>query len=345
MSDKIKNLLFVCCVIFVFGWVLYLFKSFWTTIAIGFLLAISTSSVHKKILSVIHKNFISALVTTLILCFIFLIPLVYAITQIVIYASNINPGDITGYFNGIKNMDIKLPQQLEFIKPKIDDIIAGIDINAIVKYIFGLVSKFGKSSVNFFIDMFLIVIFYFFSNLYGTKISIMLEKEFSQVNKQIKYIFVEVANTMSVVFYSTISNAILQGILFGIIASIFKYDGLLLGIIFAFSSLIPGIGGALIYIPLSAYTYLNGNPIDAVVILLYSVIVISTIADTFIKPLIIKFINSKLITSPANISELLIFFAMIAGLSTFGFWGVILGPAILTLFVAMLKSFKSFNSL
>ncbi|HEG8164641.1 TPA: AI-2E family transporter, partial [Campylobacter coli] len=70
---------------------------------------------------------------------------------------------------------------------------------------------------------------------------------------------------------------------------------------------------------------------------IYSVVVISFIADTLVKPLIIKWINEKLVKTPAKINELLIFLAMIAGISTFGFWGIILGPAILTFFISTIR--------
>ena len=64
---------------------------------------------------------------------------------------------------------------------------------------------------------------------------------------------------------------------------------------------------------------------------------ISTLADNFIKPLIIKFINQKLVKTKAKMNELVLFFAGVAGLSSFGFWGVILGPAIVTLTTATLR--------
>ena len=113
-----------------------------------------------------------------------------------------------------------------------------------------------------------------------------------------------------------------------------------MGILYAFASLVPIVGGALIFVPISIYELANGNTLNAIIIFLYSIIMIATIADNFIKPLIIRFINSKLVSSPANINELLIFFAMLAGLSTFGFWGIILGPAIVTLFIASLNSYR-----
>lgn len=73
--------------------------------------------------------------------------------------------------------------------------------------------------------------------------------------------------------------------------------------------------------PVSLYEFASNNLNSALVIFIYSIIVISFIADTLIKPLIIKWINKKLVKTPTKINELLIFLAMIAGISTFGFWG------------------------
>jgi len=152
-------------------------------------------------------------------------------------------------------------------------------------------------------------------------------------------LFGEVANVMSVLFYSILITAIFEGALFAIIGMTFGYNGLLLGILYGFASLIPVIGGALMWIPICVYELARGNVLEAIIIASYSIIVISIIADTFIKPLIIKYINTFSKT-PTKISELLIFFAIIAGLSTFGFWGMILGPAITALFISILKLYE-----
>jgi predicted PurR-regulated permease PerM len=144
---------------------------------------------------------------------------------------------------------------------------------------------------------------------------------------------------MSVLFYSILVTAIFEGALFAIIGMVFGYDGLLLGILYGFASLIPVIGGALMWVPICAYELARGNVLEAIIIASYSIIVISIIADTFIKPMIIKYIN-KLAKVPTNINELVIFFAIIAGLSTFGFWGMILGPAITALFISILKLYE-----
>ena len=41
-----------------------------------------------------------------------------------------------------------------------------------------------------------------------------------------------------------------------------------------------------------------------------------------------------------GINELLVFFSILAGLTAFGFWGMVLGPAITAFFMALLKLYE-----
>jgi predicted PurR-regulated permease PerM len=152
----------------------------------------------------------------------------------------------------------------------------------------------------------------------------------------------ELSSVMGVVFYSIIANAMLQGILFGLAISYIGYNGILFGVMYGFASLVPIIGGAVMWLPFMLFEFSLGNESNGIFIALYSVGVISIVADTFIKPLIIKEINKRLLKEDdARVDELVIFFAIIAGLATFGFWGMILGPAITALFLTLLKLFEA----
>lgn len=84
------------------------------------------------------------------------------------------------------------------------------------------------------------------------------------------------------------------------------------------------------------------EPSNAIFIAVYSIIVISIIADTFIKPLIISYINKKIVKTPTKINSLIIFFAIVAGLGTFGFWGMIIGPAMVSLFVSTMQLLRKY---
>lgn len=332
-----NRIFFGLFLLFVLSWVIFLFKSFLLTIIIGVLMAVSTANISAKISSFVKNGLATSILSTLLISILFFAPFIYAFIALAKHAANFDTGMISNTINFIKNYDFNLPSSIAFLEPKIKTLISEIDINSLVKQILGFLTTFGKSSAKFVVDMGLIVVFYFFANLYGNELVQYLKNAVPMKASETEFILSEVANTMSVVFYSTIFNTILQGFLFSLVMMYFGYDGLLFGIVFALSSLIPAVGGALIYVPVSLYELSNGNPSGAIFIFLYSVIVISTIADNIIKPLAINIINKKLLKSQAKINEILIFFSMIAGISTFGFWGLILGPAIITLFLATIK--------
>lgn len=335
---KTSRIFLITIIVFMMIWVGYLFMPFWLPISIGVLISMSTAGLHAKILKKCRNHkFAAAFITTFILCVLFFVPFIYAIIAIAKNAMQLDMHYFNQIFDYVKNFDFSLPSPLKDFEPKIKEFIAGLNFAGITKQVVAYLSTIGKSSANFIMDMGLIIVFYFFANFYASDFSKFIKKVAPISKDELDYILNEATNTMSVVFYSTIFNAVLQGFLFSIIAKIYGFDAILFGILFAFASLIPVIGGALIFVPLGLYELASGDIKAAIVIALYTIIVISTIADSFIKPLMIGFINSKLVNNPANISEMLIFFAMIAGMATFGFWGMILGPAILTLFVSVLN--------
>ena len=55
---------------------------------------------------------------------------------------------------------------------------------------------------------------------------------------------------------------------------------------------------------------------------------------------VLKYINQKIVKTPTALNEILIFFSIIAGLSSFGFWGMIIGPATVTFFISIIQLLK-----
>lgn len=317
-----------------------LFKPFLLDIAIASLLAIATTPLHVKIQSVVKKPMLASFVTTLLLCILFFAPIVYAISVFATKAFLQAPDYVQNTINFFSTYELNLPDSLQFLEPKLKEILQSVDIKNITSKFITNIAAFGKMGAGFFTNMVLIIIFFFFANTYGKDIVSYIKNVLPMQSEDIQMIFNEMGNVMSVVFYSILLTAIFEGALFAIVGVFFGYDGLLLGILYGFASLIPIVGGALMWIPISAYEFSNGNTMVALSIAIYSVVVISIIADTFIKPMIIKYINNKILDVPTKINELLIFFAILAGLSTFGFWGMILGPAITTFFLSILKIYK-----
>ncbi|MBZ8004445.1 AI-2E family transporter [Campylobacter canadensis] len=334
MNSKYFVIVLICAVFFS---LIYLFKPFLLVIAIAILMSVATANIHNAIYLKIKRKYFTPFIMTGLILMLFFAPLVYAGFS---FANELKQLDINTLQAGlmkIKNMEFNLPNNLSFIEPKIKEFLNEIDINHLGKDVLNYASNFTKSGAKFIIDLILITIFYFFANYYGLELLNYFRSLMPIQKDEVENVLKEVSNVMSVVFYSVIFNAVFQGILFGCFVSFYNYDGLLMGILYAISSLIPIIGGALLWLLVSLLEYSQGNTTNAIVIALYTIIIISGIADTLIKPFIIKWINEKFLKTSVKINELLIFFAMIAGISTFGFWGVILGPAILALFLSVVK--------
>lgn len=335
---KNGKIFLICFILVVLCLLLYLFKGFLLAIIIASLMAVATSNLNAKFLKLTQgRKFLTSILTTSCVVVLFFTPFVYAMIELARALKDFDINLISQTLNYIKNYQFSLPESLSFLEPKIKEFLASIDLNSISKESLSYASSFTKSGAKFLVDMVLICVFYFFANLYGTELVIYIKSVIPIDKKELDDVLSEVSNVMAVVLYSMVIIAIFQGALFSIITMIFGYDGILMGVIFAVSSLIPAIGGALVYVPVSFYEFATQGFSSALWIFAYSFFVISFVADTLIKPLIIKWINEKLVKTPTKINELLIFLAMVAGISSFGFWGIILGPAILTFFISTIR--------
>ncbi len=336
-----NNRIFII-VIFVVAlyWMLKLYHPYLLDITIASLLAIAMYNINVFFSRFTKKAVFQATLTTLVLCILFIAPIAYTIVYVAKLPSTLDTNMFDTFITFIKSLQYKIPESLDFLQPYVINFLQDINITTITNKIFSYAATIGKLGMSFFIDAGLIIIFFFFALLYGKLISEYIKSVLPMHHNEIEVLFGEVANVMGVVFYSLILNAMLQGILFGVMITFFGYDGLLFGILFGIASLVPIFGGTLVWIPLAVLEYSHGNTSSAVIIGLYSIIVISITADTLIKPSMIKWINEKLVRVPTKVNELLIFFAMIAGLTSFGFWGMILGPVITTFFISILKIYR-----
>ncbi len=320
--------------------VVYLYKPFLLTIIIAILLSIATYSATKKLIELTKSKIVGSLISTFLMSILFFMPIIYSVNTLLQYANHFDAGYIEKISTYLTNLHYKLPDTLSYFQSYFDNFISKINVENISSFILPYATQFGKMSAGFLKDMFLIVIFFFFINLYAEELVRYFKTVLPMQKDEVDEIFTQITDVMNVVFYSILTTAILEGFLFGIIGKVYGYNGLLLGILYGFSSLIPVVGGAIMWLPISLYELALGHTKEALFFAAYSVIVISIIADTFIKPMIIKYINEKFFNTNAGINELLVFLSILAGLSTFGFWGMVLGPAITTLFISILSVYK-----
>ena len=323
-------------------WMYLLYAPFLLAMTIAALLAISTSSIQNLFLKYLKNRFYASMASAFLLAVLFFVPLGYFLMTLSVELNNLDPQILVNIKQYILAKVENPPDYLAFAKPYILENIEKLDIASFSESALSYTGTVGAFSVGFLKNSFLIIVFYFFVLYNGDHIFTFLRRVVQMSVEESSILIKELSSVMGVVFYSIIANAMLQGILFGVAISYIGYNGILFGVMYGFASLVPIIGGAVMWLPFMLFEFSLGNESNGIFIALYSVGVISIVADTFIKPLIIKEINKRLLKEDdARVDELVIFFAIIAGLATFGFWGMILGPAITALFLTLLKLFEA----
>lgn len=133
-------------------------------------------------------------------------------------------------------------------------------------------------------------------------------------------------------FGGTIAVAVLQGAVATIGYAIAGVDGLVFfGSLTALFSLVPVVGGALIYLPLVVWTWIQHGMWWGVFLLAWQVLLTSQV-DTFIRPLFLR--------GGSSIHPLLIFLSVFGGLGWLGLPGVLAGPLIITVFTALYEIYR-----
>lgn len=135
-----------------------------------------------------------------------------------------------------------------------------------------------------------------------------------------------IGETVYAVFIGTVLVAIIQAVLLGIGFEIARVpNAFLFGIMAVFLCTIPLVGAPLIYIPAAVLLAANGQYVHAVVVMAFGLVV--TKLDYFLRPL--------LIGSRTNLHPIGIFFGILGGVYMFGPVGLVAGPMVLAILLAL----------
>lgn len=150
--------------------------------------------------------------------------------------------------------------------------------------------------------------------------------------RQSEAIFERAREVINASVYGVVSIAMLQGTLGGLAFWVLGLPSpILWAVVMTFICMIPVAGSFIIWLPASIYLAMTGHWTKAGVLFLWGILVISTI-DNFVRP--------KLIQGRTKLHELLVFFSVIGGLRLFGVLGIVLGPVVLAITLALLDMFR-----
>lgn len=130
----------------------------------------------------------------------------------------------------------------------------------------------------------------------------------------------------------TIIIGVVQGTLGGILFTLTGVPSpVTWGVVMIISALIPAVGSGLVWIPVGLTMLFSGHIVQGIIILICGAGIISTI-DNVLRP--------KLVGRDSQMHPLLVFFGTLGGILLFGIFGFIIGPIIMSLFLALLRIYE-----
>ncbi len=138
----------------------------------------------------------------------------------------------------------------------------------------------------------------------------------------------DVSATLRAVVFGTAATGVIEGALIGVG---FAFAGLpspvVLGVFAIIASFIPAVGTAVILVPAILYLAISGRWGAAVFLLIWSLIIVA--AENLLRPM--------LSTHHGSVPTLAVFVGAIGGVAAFGFLGIVIGPVLLSLILALLR--------
>jgi len=134
-------------------------------------------------------------------------------------------------------------------------------------------------------------------------------------------------------FLGTLATSLIQGVIAGIgYAALGVPQPVTWAVATALASLLPVIGTLVVWVPLSGYLLMEGHPVRALLLALWGVLVITSLADYVIRP--------RIVGARGHSHPLLTLIALLGGIEVFGLAGLIIAPIVMSVFVAAFRLYE-----
>jgi len=272
----------------------------------------------------IKKGIAAALLTTVALL-LFLVPLTGIAFLVVDTVSGISI-DPKAIIDSVNNFVKMVEERLDF------ELFTPENLSSLPKLGGNILQSLGASIYSLMINSLfaLFILFYMLYNYESFEIMVKEILPFKEENKQIlgeETKMIIQANAIGIPLL-----AIIQGV-FAYIGYIFfgVENAMLYAILTGFASIIPILGTAIVWVPIALSLLLMGDVGGGVGMAAYGFVVIGGVDN------IARFLLQKVL---ADIHPLITIFGVLIGIPMFGFWGIIFGPLLLSLFVLFFNMYR-----
>ena len=190
--------------------------------------------------------------------------------------------------------------------------------------IFSFGTSFISKTGNFFVSMMFVIFALYFCFVDGSYLAGLVKKAIPIKPDYMSVLTHKFTDITKNLFAGYILVALYQGVAAFVIFICFGVESaLFLSVLLMFSSFIPIFGAALVWVPVGIIICLTGSLVKGILFLIIAGVCISFL-DNFLRPFFLK--------DRINVHPLVIFFAILGGISVFGLNGLILGPLVVILF-------------
>lgn len=319
-------------------------EPFFTVIVFAAVLAAAFHPLYKKILQWVKRPIVASLLACLIVTLLIVVPLIVvflllsseAVNAYTIIQMKLNSGFLDPLFRWntggfLYDLYQKYLPGLNLSHVDLSGQITGI-AQQISTFLIEKTQMFVSGLLGFFMSFLImgVTLFYFFKDgeVIAQKILSLSPLPKIYEKKMLSHLHLMTRATL----YGTFLTAIVQGVVCGIG---FALSGLgqpvLWGTVTAFFALLPYIGTGFVWIPGSIILFALGHTGSAIFLFLWGMFIVGTI-DNFLHP--------YLVGNSMQSDTLLTFLCVLGGILVWGFPGVVFGPLVLTMLMALIEIYQ-----
>lgn len=320
-----------------FAWILspFLAPILWASI-----LAVLFQPVYARLSGRLPKysNSVAAL-TVLIAVIVLIVPVLLVLTSVLNEAANLYAQYEAGnlnfdkYLNRIQTAFPVIQRQAESLGINLDEIReqASSLVGSAANFVATHTLSIGQNTLSFLLNTGLMLYLAFFLLRDGKTILHWLKIGFPLDDQRETQLFDKFSEVTRATVKGNLVVGLVQGALGGSIFWILGVQpAVLWGALMAVSSLIPAVGTALVWVPVSIYLFAIGDYIQAISLVAFGVLVIGLV-DNILRPI--------LVGRDTKLPDYVVLFSTLGGLALVGIHGIVVGPLLAALFFTLWHMF------
>lgn len=231
--------------------------------------------------------------------------------------------DTNTLFSKVKDLPAKINDFMGFT------LISDKTLGGLTSYAGNAASAIINSTYSFVINILLMIVILYFMLIGGRKMEARIGRYNPFRGESRKIMNEEIT---SIIYSNAVGIPVImlgQGLVAALIYWLFGMHNIVFwAFITALCGLIPMIGTIIVSVPLGISFIANGEILKGILLMLCGFAIISNVDNLF------RIILNKKVT---NTHPLIVIFGVIMGIPLFGFWGIIFGPLLISVFLLLIK--------